>query len=94
LETPLVENDRLEASRELVVEEFEKEVLILDLDGDLCFGLNRVGQLVWAGIERGRTLGEIVDEIADRVDVPRDTVATDVLAFASRLLARNLVRKA
>jgi hypothetical protein len=91
--TSLVETDRLEAIKGLVVEEFEREVLLLDLERDFCFGLNRMGQLVWDGIARGRTLEEIVNDIAERVDVPRDTVAADVLAFAGRLLTRRLVHR-
>ena len=91
--TSVVETDRLKATKGLVVEEFEKEVLLLDLERNLCFGLNRMGQLVWDGIARGRTLGEIVDDIAGSVDAPRDTVAADVLAFAGRLLERRLVHR-
>jgi len=91
--TSLAETDRLQALEGLVVEALESEVLLLDLGRDLCFGLNRVGQLVWDGISRGQTVGEIVEHIAGRVDAPRDTVATDVLAFAERLVERGLIRK-
>jgi hypothetical protein len=92
--TLLAESDRLVATSKVVVEEMEKEVLLLDLDQDLCFGLNDTGRMIWDGIVRGRTLGETVNDIAAATGGPRETVAGDVLAFAALLLDRHLVKRA
>ena len=67
------------------------EMILLDLDTGVYFGLNEVGADIWLGISRGDSLEEVVGAIVNKYEVDRDRSASDVLNLAATLLERGLV---
>src|SRR4051812_45828392 len=61
------------------------ETVIVDLDTETYFGLNRVGSAVWAGLEEGTCATTIAQMIADRFDVSLQAAHDDILAFVADL---------
>jgi hypothetical protein len=66
--------------------EVDGEAVLLDERSGRLHLLNPSGALVWACFDGVSSIGEIVDDISDELDAPRDVVLADTLA-ATRQLA-------
>ena len=67
------------------------EVVILDVDEGVYFGLADVGTLIWKLLQTPRRVSEIVDCIVSEYDVTRQVAETDVVALLTDLAERGLV---
>ena len=67
------------------------EVVILDVERGVYFGLDGVGAKVWELLQTPCSVIDIVDRLAPQYDVPRDTLQTDVHALLEDLAGRGLV---
>jgi Coenzyme PQQ synthesis protein D (PqqD) len=71
--------------------EVDGEAVLLDeRDGRLHL-LNPSAALVWACFDGESSIGEIVDDISDELDVPRDLVLADTLSVSRRLADEGLL---
>jgi hypothetical protein len=68
---------------------FDQEVVLLDMPSRTLFGLNPVGGAVWDAFDGQRTLGDIASKLADQFGQTRERVLADVLHFVGELLARG-----
>jgi hypothetical protein len=92
--TQQLEDSARFAPREgLVLEEIDDEVVILDLQNNVYFGLNEVGKLVWRGLEDDLSVGEVIDALLEEFEVDRDVLAQDVRAFVADALDSELVER-
>ncbi len=67
------------------------EVIILGLDDSVYYGLTDAGVRIWELVQAPRTIGGILDVIADEYDVERDRLEADVNALLADLHARGLI---
>ena len=58
------------------------------------FLMNTVGGVVWAGVERGASAGEIRAEVVKRFRVTDERAAADIARFFGELEAAGLVERA
>jgi hypothetical protein len=70
---------------------FDEELVILDLAKGEYFALDDVGARLWAGLQEGRTLGEIAEEIVAEYDVPLTKAIADLAALGETLVAQGLL---
>ncbi len=79
----------------VVFTEFEGgEGVLVDLNTKKYFQLNETGTLVWRGLERNRTLEEIVGEITAAYEVTPEHASESVRRLLDNLRAFKLVRPA
>jgi hypothetical protein len=79
----------------VVFTEFDAgEGILVDLNTKKYFQLNETGTLVWRGLEKKQTLGEIVGQITAAYDVTPDHAAESVRRLLENLRAFKLVRPA
>jgi hypothetical protein len=71
----------------------EDEIVIVDLNSEAYFGLDRVGSVVWAGLEQRKPVPEIVQGIVDRFDVAPARAGRDVERLLGELVRAGLVRR-
>lgn len=69
-----------------------EETVLLDLESGIYFGLDGVGKRVWESLADGKTLAETVAVIASEYDVDETRARSDLIAFATELLERGLLR--
>jgi coenzyme PQQ synthesis protein D (PqqD) len=69
------------------------EVVLVHLDSETYFGLNRTGSVVWAQLEKRRSMPEIVTAIVDRFEVPATRAAADIRALLDELERFGLARR-
>ena len=67
------------------------EMVLLDYDRGIYYGLNPVGARVWQLLGDGSTPEEIVARLTDEYDVARATLEADVAALLRDLQAKELV---
>jgi hypothetical protein len=65
------------------------ELLLASTDGERIDSLSETAAAVWALLETPRTIGALIEVLAERYAVPRDTIATDVETLVEALVARG-----
>ena len=69
------------------------EVVILHLGKSTYFGLDRVGALIWEGLDAGKTPEALRDAILDEFDIDVETATRDVAAFLLHLEEHDLIER-
>lgn len=86
------DSDTIAVSPDVVAREVSGEMVLLDLESGMYFGLDAVGAFVWAKLaERAHTFGDLVDGVAAEYDAPRDRIETDLHALFADLSEKGLV---
>src|SRR5688572_4273933 len=67
------------------------EVVILDVERGVYFGLDGIGAKVWELLQAPRPVADIVDRLAPQYDVALATLTTDVLELLADLAGRGLI---
>ena len=67
------------------------EVVILDIERGVYFGLDGVGTLIWEMLQAPRPVSDIVDRVVAEYDVERSAAEADVVALLADLAARGLI---
>ena len=77
----------------VVFTEFDAgEGILVDLNTKKYFQLNETALIVWRGLEKDQTMGEIVEEITAAYDVTPEHAAESVRKLLENLRAFKLVR--
>lgn len=76
---------------EVAAKVIDGEVIIIRLSDGLYYSISGVGCLVWELIERRMTVGEILETVAARHDVPEAQVRDDVTSLVVELSRERLV---
>lgn len=69
------------------------ETVLVDLNSETYFGLNRVGSQIWTGLEARRSLDEIVAAIVDQFEVSAEQAAADASLLLKELERAGLVHR-
>lgn len=69
------------------------EMVLVHLDSETYFGLNRTGSVVWAELEKRTPVAEIVTAIVDRFDVSAESAAADIRTLLEELERFGLARR-
>ena len=67
------------------------EMVLLDYDRGIYYGLNPVGARVWQLLSDGKNESEIVELLAEEYDAERAAIAADVAALLRELRERGLL---
>jgi hypothetical protein len=84
-------------SDDIVAREIEGEIVIVPLVAgigdaeDELYTLNPTGHAIWQKLDGARTLGGVVDALAQEFDAPRAELEADVLGFAGEMVRRGLL---
>ena len=73
---------------------YEDGLVVMSVGQGRFLRLDEVGRDIWERIERPRSLGELVDELAAEYDAPRASIAADVAVWVARMLAGGLIQLA
>ena len=78
----------------ILYDTFDGRATLIDADGTELIELNRLGTLVWDGLDGERSSEAIAEQLAVRFDgVEPDRVASDVEAFLDELQRLALVEE-
>lgn len=66
-------------------------IVLLNLDTDLYFSLNRTGSCVWGALEAGGSGQDALAAVLGRFDVPEATAISDLRQLLQRLSDAGLI---
>ncbi len=72
--------------------ELDGETVLLDLEGEGYYGLNRVGTRIWQLLKEGREFNEMITALEREFDAPRGTLETDVRELLVTLKSAGIIR--
>lgn len=67
------------------------EIVILDMENGLYFGLNKVGSAIWKLIEQQKTSSAIIASLLRSYSVDQATAVKEVSSLMSELEAKGLI---
>jgi hypothetical protein len=72
--------------------EIDGEMVALDLDKGECFGIGKIGTVIWDMAEHPARVDEIIDRLVALYDVERGQCLADALSFLKEMNGAGLVR--
>lgn len=84
-------NGTFDMSAHVLSCEVANEMVLLDKEQGIYFGLDAVGVHVWRLIGEGRSLSEICDDLEANYAVERGQLEQDVLSLVGEMQAHRLV---
>jgi hypothetical protein len=89
--TALTVADRVGRSDGAICAEVDGEVVALDAERGVCYGLNRVASHVWGLIDPPARIGEVCTSLINRYDVDAATCERQVLDLLEDLRGEGLI---
>lgn len=68
-----------------------EEMVLLDFDAELYYGLNATGALIWSQLAETPRLKDVRDALVQRLDAPPERIEADLLSLIDALLEAGLV---
>lgn len=84
-------NRQFSISEDVLSQEVNGETVLLDLEGEMYFGLDEVGTRIWQQLQSGATLSGIVNTLGDEYDVSREQLEVDVDELLGKLIEAGLI---
>ena len=84
--------DRFNKCDEVLSQEVNGETVLLNLKGEMYFGLNEVGTRIWQLLNEGQNVGLVLDTLDDEYDVGREQLEGDVEELLESLLGPGLIK--
>lgn len=75
----------------LIEETVDDEVVMLRIQDGLCFGLNRIGSVVWRHLKHETSIGNVCDALLRDYEIDRMTCESQVFALIGELESEHLV---
>ena len=85
-------DDRFRIPDHVFARDFDGEMVLLDINDGLYYGLNAVGSAVWKGLcDGGKTAREVARDLLDDYDVEERRLLDDIVSLASDWVGKGLV---
>jgi hypothetical protein len=88
----LPESATVVAGQSVLSSQFDEELVILNLDDGVYYGLDHVGARIWELTKKPITVGALRDTILAEYDVERARCEHDLTTLLRSLSAKGLVR--
>jgi hypothetical protein len=75
----------------VVSAELDGEMVLLDIESGIYFGIDPVGTIIWNKLSEGADVEVIISSILSEYDIDADTVRADVATFIETLRDKNLI---
>ncbi len=84
-------NTVLKARKHVLWREVDGEIVLLDTKKGLYYGIEGTGTQIWRHMQENLTLQQIMDAIANEVDVQKETLINDLRQFSEKLMKAGLI---
>ncbi|WP_436926779.1 PqqD family protein [Halosimplex amylolyticum] len=81
------------ASEDVLVSEVDDELVLLDEDAEIYYGINSVGAFLWEQLSEPKTVEELETATASEFDVSLEECRGDVRSFVDDLYDTELVER-
>ena len=92
MNTTISENTVISVAEEQIAGDLlDGEVVILNLQDDVYYGLDQIGGRIWNLIQEPITFGEIIQKLLEEFDVEDQQCSADVLGLLEDMLSKGLI---
>jgi hypothetical protein len=77
----------------IVFKQVGSEIVLLDFERGIYFGLDAVGARIWQLVADERSIAEILQTLGDEYDVTPEVLAQDVAELVEDLTAKGLLQR-
>lgn len=88
----LTEDTPVRWSESAISTEVDGELIALDVNRGVCYGLNRIGTRIWQLLDTPRSARQISEVLVQEFDVSPDVCTEETLSLLRDLAAAELVR--
>ena len=81
----------ISVAKDVIFRELDGEMVILNLESGMYFGLDPIGTRIWQLCETHSSLGAVLEAMQNEFDAPDETLRTDLLALIDQLSSRGLI---
>jgi len=90
---PLVTlDDRVEFSEDVIAQQVGEEMVLLDLEAGVYYGLDPVGRRIWELLIEHRRLRVVFETVVEEYDVTPEVLQQDLLQLVQELQAKGLTQ--
>ena len=82
---------RIRVNESVVSAELDNEMVLLNVETGIYFGLDQIGTQIWSMLVAGEDEASIMDRLLSDYDVEPDQLLTDVKEFVDLLETKGLV---
>jgi len=75
----------------LIESEIDREIVALNIESGVCYGLNEVGSRIWGLLGKPVRISDICAVLVSEYDVEPDACETEVIGLIEHLLEEDLV---
>ena len=83
--------DKVKISDQVLSQEVSGETVLLDLQSEFYFGLDKTGTRIWELLQSGVSIQDLIGKMLDEFEVDRQTLEADVNALLGKLMDAGLV---
>lgn len=88
----IVDARPVRASDDVIARDVAGEMVLLNLETGIYFGLDAVGCRVWERLaDEGATLAQLTDLVEAEFDAPRDVIERDLQALLEQFIENRLI---
>ena len=84
-------DDTIAVNENLMVADLDGEMVLLDTQTGVYFGLNSVGSRIWELVSESHVIKEVISILADEYATTEERLTEDVLNFVNSLFQRSLI---
>ncbi|MGW8169142.1 MAG: PqqD family protein [Sulfurovaceae bacterium] len=85
-------NQKIIFSETVATQEVDDEIIILDMNTENYFGLNKIGSAIWQAMKEKQVLNEVYETLLERYDVEAEVLMADLENFVEKLLISGLAK--
>jgi hypothetical protein len=83
--------DRVAVHPSVICRELSGEMVLLDLESGVYYGLDEVGTRAWQLLLEGKSVAEVCGVMSEEYDVAKNVLFEDVARLVADLRDRNIV---
>ncbi len=84
---------KVKFSDTVFAQEVDGEMVLLDMNSENYFGLDKVGSSIWQAIEaENGALDRVLEVLLEEYDVEEDLLKADLMVFVEKLVESGLVQ--
>ena len=84
-------NQKLRRNDELIHSAIDNETVMMSLERDEYYGLDEIATDIWNLLGEPRSAEEILDNLDERFETDRETIATDLMAFLNDMVESKVL---
>lgn len=81
----------IKKNTQLLESDMQDEMVMMSMENNAYFGLNKVGKEIWLMLEEPTTISNIIDRLTQRYNVSREQCLNDITPFIENLLSESIV---